>query len=301
MKARRLLPGCFYMVTRRTFEGIFRCAPLDEINEILLFCLAYAASKYKIEVHGFSFMSNHFHLIVRDPKQNLSGFMHWLSLFSSKSINFYLGRRGIIWSPEPFSSQELHYIEDILDKLVYTLCNPTQAGIVQDLSDWIGNISLPEHYRNDFTFEAKRPKFFKESSKKIPKTATLKLCVPPGFKDRESFINELENMIKIRCLEISRERNVEGKGFIGKENICLDPHYRPDNPYIESEISPRLACKDKENRIKLLEGMILFWKEHEDSRQRVLEGVKDVTFPYGTYWWCHYGGMKSGPKPRGLL
>ena len=300
MKPRRLLPGGTHFVTRRTFEGIFRCVPLEEIKEILLFCMIHAANKFDIEIHGFCFMSNHYHLIVTDPHQNLSDFMRWMNQNSSRCINHYLGRRGPIWAPEPFSSQELHYDEDILDKLVYTICNPTQAQSVAHPSEWIGNISLPEHFRNDYEFQAQRPKSFKEEGGTIPKTTSLKLTIPSIFESSEEFISELETKIKIRCEEIADELKLEEKSFEGIENICLDPNYRPENPYIDSEIDPRIACKDKERRKELLEGMIQFWKDHEESRQRVLKGVKDVRFPYGTNWWCRYGGMKCTKKPPGL-
>ncbi len=300
MKPRRLLPGGTHFITRRTYEGIYRCAPLEEITQIMLFCLIHPANKFKIKIHGFCFMSNHFHLIVSDPHQLLSDFLRWLNLHSAKCINFYLGRKGLIWAPGSFSSQELHYPEDILDKLVYTICNPTQAKAVSQPSEWIGGISLPEHYRNDFEFKAQRPKFFKDNSPTVPESASLKLTIPPMFEDKEAFINELESMIKVRCGEIAEEMKQNDEDFKGIKNICLDLNFKPDNPYIDSEIDPRIACKDKERRKELIDGMIQFWKEHEDSRQRVLQGVKDVRFPYGTNWWCRYGGMSCHPKPYGL-
>ena len=300
MPPRRLLPGGTHFITRRTFEGIFRCAPLEKINEIMLFCLNNPADIYGIEVHGFCFMSNHFHLVVSDPYQNLSDFMQWMNKHSAKCINFILGRQGLVWEPGSFSSQELHTAEDIMDKLVYTISNPTKHEAVPHPQEWIGGVSLPEHYREDFEFKAKRPKFFKENSPTVPESASMKLTVPPLFEDKEAFVNELESKINNRCEEIAEELRQSKEKFRGAENICLDLNYRPPNPQIKSKLNPRIACKNKELRKKLLEGMILFWKEHRESSKRVAQGVKDVIFPYGTYWWCRYGGMKCAKKPPGL-
>ena len=127
------------------------------------------------------------------------------------------------------------------------------------------------------------------------------MTVPPGFESKEAFLKELREGVEERCEEIKLRMKEENKKFKGKENICLDPHFRPDNPYIKSDRDPKIACKDEELRKELIEGYVLFRKEHRDSQQRVASGEKEVTFPYGTYWWCRYGGMPSGPKPPELM
>ncbi len=160
VKPRRHIPDSTYLVTRRCLEGVYRLVPDGKVNAILLYCLLYASQKHGIELHGFCFMSNHFHLVLTAPRAQLGEFMHWLDLYTSKCLNCLYGRRGAIWEPGSYSSQELHRKEDIVSKLAYVACNPVQAALVKRPGQWPGNISLPRHFLEGYDFTATRPKVF---------------------------------------------------------------------------------------------------------------------------------------------
>lgn len=55
---REVLPKRFYMLSRRCTQRQFWLRPDDELNQIWLYCLAEAASRYEIDVVFTSVMSN---------------------------------------------------------------------------------------------------------------------------------------------------------------------------------------------------------------------------------------------------
>ena len=40
--------------------------------------LAESLTRYQVELHAYVFIGNHFHLLARTPKPNLSRWMQWL-------------------------------------------------------------------------------------------------------------------------------------------------------------------------------------------------------------------------------
>ncbi|MFP4600787.1 MAG: hypothetical protein ACLFVJ_21205, partial [Persicimonas sp.] len=73
-KIRQHDPEGIYLVGNRTLQARFFFTPSKEVNAIILGLLAYYADKYDVEIFGFVFMSNHFHMIVRARLLNLKSF-----------------------------------------------------------------------------------------------------------------------------------------------------------------------------------------------------------------------------------
>ena len=84
---RQILPGSTYMVSRRCTQRQFLLRPSEIINNIFLYCMAYAANDTGIRIHAYTAMSNHFHIILTDPKGKLPKFMEDLDKFVGKCVN----------------------------------------------------------------------------------------------------------------------------------------------------------------------------------------------------------------------
>ena len=137
-KPRQILPGKSYLITRRCIQRQFLLRPSAVVNRVFLFCLAYASSKYKIDVHAAVALSNHCHLVITDTEGRLPKFMQWLDLYVAKCINVMLGRSGALWEPERYSDVQLIEDQDVLEKMLYTLVNPVEAGLVRWGDEWPG-------------------------------------------------------------------------------------------------------------------------------------------------------------------
>ena len=72
------VPGGFYHVTSRGNERreIFSA---DEEREKFLGYFPEWTTRYRLRLHGYVLMSNHYHLLVETEEGNLSGAMQWLN------------------------------------------------------------------------------------------------------------------------------------------------------------------------------------------------------------------------------
>ena len=147
MLPRQILPGTTYLVTRRTVQRTYLVRPSPTLNQIFLYCLAYAADRYRVQVHAYCVMSNHLHLVLTDPEGNLPKFMHWLDLFVAKCVNAMLGRWEAVWVDGSYTPVVLVGERAILDKISYTLNNPVSAGLVRFGAQWPGCRTRPEGHR----------------------------------------------------------------------------------------------------------------------------------------------------------
>ncbi len=89
---RQVLPGASYLVTRRCTQRQLLLTPSRTVNDVFLYVLALAATRYGIRVHAFCVLSNHYHLVVTDPGANLPAFQQFLDALVARAVNASLGR-----------------------------------------------------------------------------------------------------------------------------------------------------------------------------------------------------------------
>lgn len=130
-----------YFVTVRCFQGRLLLRPSRETNEVLAGVLARAARLSSIELFGFAFASNHFHLIVRAPEGNLPRFMQFLLSNVSKKVGWIVGWRGAFWERR-YSAEPILDDEALLGRLRYVLAHGVKEGLVRRCSEWPGLTSL---------------------------------------------------------------------------------------------------------------------------------------------------------------
>lgn len=98
------LPRCIlaqqtYLVTRRCLGRRFLLRPDDALNNAFLYCLALAADKHGVQVHGLCAMSNHYHLVLTDPKGVLPDFMGWLNRQLAMCVKRLRRWDEVVWEP----------------------------------------------------------------------------------------------------------------------------------------------------------------------------------------------------------
>ena len=92
-RANRILQADFpYHVRLRSINKMTFEMPLGDLwdfsCDLLLFC-TYA---FKIEIHAFVLMNNHYHMILRTPNANLDKFMSYFNKCLSREIGFKTSR-----------------------------------------------------------------------------------------------------------------------------------------------------------------------------------------------------------------
>ena len=288
---RQILPGKTYLITRRCSQRNYFLRPSAQINATCIFCLAYAAEMYGIQIHAFCFMSNHYHLVLTDPECRLPEFQQWLNEFLAKSVNAALGRWENLWAPGSYSAvtlggvEELESAEDVLDKIVYTLTNPVAAGLVKFSHQWPGLLSSPHRIGGDGKTTGRPQGFFRRSGA-VAESAELKLVVPPAFGDMsvDEFRALLVTKIKDKERSIHLEFEAKGKTFMGaKKVLAQSPFGRPETRALQRRLNPRIACRDKARREKLIQQLKDFLVDYRTAWEAFCQGVRDVVFPAGTY------------------
>jgi len=88
-----------HFVTNRTEHAMFLLLPTKKTNELIKFWLTRTLTIYgpDIEMYAFCFMSNHFHMLLRDKKGQLPKFMEQFKGCLARTINRELKRTGRFW------------------------------------------------------------------------------------------------------------------------------------------------------------------------------------------------------------
>ena len=132
MRARRIVAGTRYKITKKCLEGRFFLVPdSDEVNKIIGFCLGLALDRFELELHAAVFMSNHYHLDVTDPKGEMPAFKCMLNSLIARALNAHRGRFDKFWSVDQACDVELLGDEDVIDGMAYTETNPVKSGLVK--------------------------------------------------------------------------------------------------------------------------------------------------------------------------
>ena len=127
-------PGTLYHVLSRGNEKreIFR----DEKDYLkFLDTLGKMVERFKLEIHAYVLMKNHYHLLIRTKEANLSRAIQWLGVSYSgwfnrrhqRSGHLFQGRfKSFLIENERYLSAMCHYIHG----------NPLRAGLARRLSDY---------------------------------------------------------------------------------------------------------------------------------------------------------------------
>jgi putative transposase len=127
-------PDAFYHVLSRGNEKreIFR----DDRDYLkFLDTLATMVERFKLEIHAYVLMKNHYHLLIRTKEANLSRAIQWLGVSYSvwfnrrhqRSGHLFQGRfKSFLIENEQYLTAMCHYIHG----------NPLRAGLTKRLSDY---------------------------------------------------------------------------------------------------------------------------------------------------------------------
>jgi len=276
-------PGKTFAVSRRCSERRSFLRPDSLVTKVLLFCLAFAASTYKIQIHVAVAMSNHYHLVVTDLEGNLSAFMGWLNQNSASFLKSYWKRKlgEVIWGAGKFSSVLLLSPEAVLEEIVYAILNPVKAGLVSTHKQWGGMMITPETILQ----QLKPTHPDRDIALKNHREKVLNITVPPAYRHMgtEAFIALVMKKVKEGEAKIRRQRR--GKKVAGMAKVRRASHLSVPSTEEESgKLNPQFAGVTAEAIAygkKVIKG---FHLQYKDALERYMNGEHDVVFPFGTNW-----------------
>ena len=279
---RQILPGQLYLVTRRCTQRQFLLCPSRLTNQTVKYCLALAAEHTGVLLHAVCFMSNHWHGVVTDPEARLPEFLERFHRSLAKAQNASLGRWENLWSSDKTSVVLLVSEEDVLDKMAYTVANPTLAGLVHSPHEWPGVISQ----RLNESEPVEMPDVFFDENGELPDEVRLEITRPAIFPE----LSDIELSVRFRDavhVHVQRGRqDLQNRGlrFEGREAVLRQAFSAvPKTPAPRRNPSPRIAAKSPSARIDAIKRMIQFLKDYVAARLSWRAGNRNVTFPAGTY------------------
>jgi len=277
------------MVTRRCTQRQFLLLPSPVVNGIFSYCLALAASRTSVLVHIACVMSNHYHLLVTDPKGELPEFVYTLNKYVAKCVNAHRAR----WENVFAAGTQTSYVrlgddEAILDKAVYAITNPVEALLVSSSDQWPGTCLWQPG-----TYKARRPKLFFRDNGPLPEALKFEIVPIPlsNLQGRREVMERLGKEVKKREKELRAKAKKAEKKFMGTARVMAQkPTDSPWSKEPRRKLSPRLASRDKWRRIELLQRLKEFWENHKAALAVFVKGDHSVLFPAGTYKMrVHFG------------
>jgi len=295
---RRILAGETSFITRRCTRRLFLLRPSPEVENLFLYCLAYAAKRTGVVIHAISVLSNHYHIVLTDVYGVLPFFMADLNRMVAKALNCHYGIWENFWAPGSYDRKVCVSTEDALDRTVYTMGNPTSHGLVEKVDQWPGLSTVPEDL-DGRVLRATRPEFFFDPEGNMPDEITLTLEPLPGCEDwdRQELIAYLRERVEAR--EAAAYEKYDGR-FLGVEQIlATNPTDGPQTREPRRNPSMRIAAKYAHQRVAAIYELKEFEREHAEAREQWCAGDHHAEFPAGTWWMKHFtpARVQKPPEP----
>ena len=293
-KPRQFLPDSTYFITRRTTRREFWLKPTKQTTRIFLYCIAMAAQKTGIKLHAACVMSTHWHAIVSDSDTHVAQFYAWVHKYVAKAVNCARGRKENLWSSEKVSVIPLESPEDVLDKTVYTLCNPVSAHLVARGENWSG-VWL---YRQSHSQIVKRPDVYFADEGTMPEEVVLTIHQPCSHANMSAAAYEtlIAETIAHEENQIGETMKKTGQKFMGMDTVLQQSHGdRPGTQEVRRGMNPRFAAKDKALRISAIRRYKQFVSDYSKALKAWRNGNRGVEFPPGTYAMRIYAGVTVSP------
>src|SRR5439155_14652909 len=113
---RQVVPGRFYLITRRCTQRAFLLRPDRETNNAFTYCLAEAAARFGITVLMACAMSNHHHTVIYDRFGNYPEFLEHFHKMLARCQNALRGRWENFWASGQCSVVHLVDLADVIRK-----------------------------------------------------------------------------------------------------------------------------------------------------------------------------------------
>ena len=130
-------PNQLYFVTNRCFQGRLLMRPSKRVNLLIGAILAKAQTRFDIQIYGYVFMSNHYHLIISGKEGVISDFVAYFQSLIGKKIGQLHKWKGKFWHRR-FSAEPILDDEASIERLGYILAHGVKESLVKKAEDWPG-------------------------------------------------------------------------------------------------------------------------------------------------------------------
>lgn len=291
--ARPIYENASYLITRRTTQRQFFLRPSPTVNKVLLYCIAVAARRYGLRIHTVTAMTNHYHMVVTDPRGRLPDFERWLNSMVARALNSHYGRWENFWAPEQPSNVQLIDAADVLRKVVYTLSNPVAAGLVSHGDSWPGiRLFVPGVHK------VRRPDGFFDEDGDLPEFELLEIVPPPLGMSKSETLRAVCEAVAASEAAIRSTFRAAKRRFLGAQRVLAQSVMSaPASVAPRRQLSPRLAAHTTPLRIEAIRRLKQFVADYRAAFVAWKNKVSNVLFPYGTFAMAQrFGAPVAAPS-----
>ena len=277
-------------MSRRVIWQLFLLLPDRWAVQIFQYVIGITliALEGRVEVHGGVLMSNHLHLLIYDPKAERTDFLNRCYSVLSRAMNRLRGRKGRLFDlPSQKDKAPILDADSALRSLVYAICNPVKAGLVEwphewpgSLGDWRQILTVPISVTKPLQFFDQSPS--SEGGK--PQEVLYYLTKLPCFEDEDDAVYEalVREAVRAECERIHAERDAPVLGVEAALSLPVDTRAAKPDLEIGRDTSRRFRCDP--NRVQ---EFLQIWVEwvvvYVKARERWSRGERvGVEFPPGT-------------------
>jgi len=283
----------FFLITDKCAFDQFLLTPDRQKNvaSVIESCLAKAQSRYNVILYGFFFLSNHYHMLVRAPEDNLDQFMKFFKSQLALKLNRLFGRKGYFWKSK-YKSQKV-FEDALLDKLLYILLQSVKDGLTARADEWPGVSSLQLNLTEKpkkciFESQTKKTRLLRSKSNR---NKDKKLYQEIHFL-RVTSLPVLDHLScrtrtnKIRTLVIQEEDRIQlerrGKKVLGRQGIMQQNRDgRPE--VVETTPEPYCHTKCLATWLSFRTWINNFTDTYKECSRRFRAGDFGIKFPPGSY------------------
>lgn len=239
-------------------------------------------------------MSNHWHGVLTDPFARLPEFLEYFHRLLARAQNASLGRWENLWSSDKTSVVRLVSDADVLEKMAYTIANPTTAGLVHAPKEWPGVITT----RIGERWTANRPHVFFDPRGSLPETVTLEITRPPIYQHTDQ--PQLVRHVAVRVDRLVRKAREalaqQGRKFLGAKAVLQQRvETVPSTTEPRRNPNPRIASSHTAERVQAIRRLVAFLREYRAAWRAWRGGRRDQVFPPGTYALRVYARVACAP------
>ncbi|MBN8615950.1 MAG: transposase [Deltaproteobacteria bacterium] len=178
----------YWMLSSKCVDDQMLLAPSPRVRFVIMLWLSRLQTRYDVEIVGFVFMGDHFHIVLRLRMSRLPAIMQSFKSGLAKALNKVHDRRGAFWM-ERYHDDALLDDASVVTHVNYMHANPVRAHLVARADEYPGIsswkayaedlISLSETYFDEAQWlaaggvESKRARY--------TQTATVTIGRPPGW------------------------------------------------------------------------------------------------------------------------
>jgi len=261
--------------------------------------LGYAgrySTRYEIKLYALAIEGNHIQKVATFPKANRAHFMRDFNSSVARAVPRYQANYpgGPLWARR-YSTEYLPGDEDLEDLFFYTVLQPVNDGLVDDIKDYPGYNCFEDAVTGtERLYPVVKWKEYHDAKRWNPDVTiedyteycVLKYERLPGYEHLSQKEYELQMREKLaeRTKEVLQKR--KGKPSFGVENLkAVKPGSRPHKTKTSGprDHRPRVLSRNPKRRAEGKKWYFQIHSEYKVASKRYRNGEKDVVFPEGTY------------------